>query len=190
MKFGLIPCNIGVSDVGTMLHMATTAEKVGLESIWTFEHAIVPMNYESRYPYSGDGKMPVTPETNFVDPLIALATIAANTTTLRLGTGVNILPQVNPLMLAKQAASLDFVSGGRFMLGIGIGWLEEEFDALGVPFARRGARFADYVEAMRKVWSTVVEGAYQPWPNRATRRMACLLDPPITSGSGFWTGSG
>lgn len=168
MKFGLIPCNIGVSDVGTMLRMATTAEQIGLESIWTFEHAIVPMNYKSRYPYSGDGKMPVTPETNFVDPLIALTTIAAHTKTLRLGTGVNILPQVNPLMLAKQAASLDFVSGGRFMLGIGIGWLEEEFDALGVPFARRGARFADYVEAMRKVWSGDVvehESEFLQWKN-------------------------
>lgn len=153
MKIGLIPCNVGVTDVDMMVHMAKTAEKVGLESVWTFEHAIVPVEYESAYPYSADGKMGATPETNFVDPLIALAAVAAHTETLRLGTGVNILPQANPLMLAKQAASLDFVSKGRFMLGIGIGWLKEEFEALGVPFERRGARFADYVEAMRKVWS-------------------------------------
>ena len=72
---------------------------------------------------------------------------------MRLGTGVNILSQTNPLYLAKQAASLDFVSNGRFMLGLGIGWLREEFDALGVPFERRGARFDDYVVAMRKAWS-------------------------------------
>ena len=153
MKIGLIPCNVGVTSIDMMVHMAKTAEAVGLESLWTFEHAIVPIDYQSPYPYSADGKMGATPETNFVDPLIALAALAAHTTTLRLGTGVNILPQVNPLMLAKQAASLDFVSQGRLLLGLGIGWLKEEFEALGVPFERRGARFADYVEAMRKVWS-------------------------------------
>ncbi len=168
MKFGLIPCNVGVPHVDAMISMAQTAEEIGLESLWTFEHAIVPVDYASRYPYSGDGKMPVQPETNFIDPLIALTAVAAHTQTLRLGTGVNILPQVNPLMLAKQAASLDFVSKGRFMLGIGIGWLEEEFRALGVPFERRGARFADYVEAMRKVWSGEVvehESAFLHWTN-------------------------
>ena len=89
----------------------------------------------------------------FVDPLIALTAIAVNTKTLLLGTGVNIVSQANPMYLAKQAASLDFVSGGRFMLGAGIGWLKEEFDAMGVPFERRGARFDDYIVAMKKVWS-------------------------------------
>jgi probable F420-dependent oxidoreductase len=97
--------------------------------------------------------MGAPPETNLVDPLIALAAIAGATTKVRLATGVNILSQANPLYVAKQAASLDFVSNGRFMLGVGIGWLREEFDALGVSFERRGARFDDYVTAMRKVWS-------------------------------------
>ncbi len=97
--------------------------------------------------------MGVPPEANFIDPLVALTAIACNTKKLRLGTGVNILSQTNPLLLAKQAASLDLVSGGRFMLGVGIGWLKEEFRAMGVPFERRGARFDDYVEAMKKVWS-------------------------------------
>jgi probable F420-dependent oxidoreductase len=97
--------------------------------------------------------MGVTPDTNFVDPLVALSTIAQATKRVRLGTGVNILPQTNPLLLAKQAASLDFVSGGRFMLGVGIGWLKEVFAAMGTPFEKRGARFDDYVAAMRKVWS-------------------------------------
>ena len=93
------------------------------------------------------------PDNPFLDPLIALTAVAAQTKTLRLGTGVNILSQANPLLLAKQAASLDVLSGGRFMLGAGIGWLKEEFDAMGVPFERRGARYDDYVTAMRKVWS-------------------------------------
>jgi len=153
MKIGLIPVNVGVQSAEKMIELARTAEEVGIESLWTFEHAIVPLDYASKYPYSADGKMGTTPETNFVDPLVALTAIAAETERIRLGTGVNILPQTNPLYLAKQAASLDFVSGGRFMLGVGIGWLQEEFAALGVPFERRGARFDDYVEAMRKIWS-------------------------------------
>lgn len=153
MKVGLIPVNIGVKNVDRMVGLAVHAEKVGFESVWTFEHVMVPVDYASKYPYSADGKMGATPETNFVDPLIALSAIAARTERVRLGTGVNILPQTNPLYLAKQAASLDFVSNGRFMLGLGVGWLEEEFAALGVPFERRGARADDYLLAMRKVWS-------------------------------------
>jgi len=136
-----------------MVELAELAEARGIESLWTFEHVIVPIDYASRYPYSPNGKMGVTPETNFVDPLIALGAIAARTERIRLATGVNILSQTNPLYLAKQAASLDFVSGGRFMLGVGIGWLKEEFAALGTPFERRGARFDDAIQAMRKVWS-------------------------------------
>ena len=168
MKIGLIPCNVGVQSLDQLVHIARTSEEAGLESVWTFEHSIVPVEYESAYPYSPNGKMGAEPETNFIDPLIALTTVAAHTKTLRLGTGVNILPQVNPLMLAKQVASLDLVSQGRMMLGIGIGWLKEEFEALGVPFARRGARFADYVEGMRKVWSgeTVEhESDFLQWTN-------------------------
>ena len=153
MKLGIIPINIGMQSLDEVVQLAQLAESLGYESVWTFEHVIVPVDYESKYPYDASGKMGAAPETNFIDPLIALAAVAASTKTIRLGTGVNILSQANPLYLAKQAASLDFVSGGRFMLGIGIGWLKEEFDALGVPFARRGARFDDYVEAMRKVWS-------------------------------------
>ncbi len=153
MKIGLIPANIGSPNGEMMIGLARLAEEVGFESIWTFEHVIIPVDYESKYPYSADGKMGVDPEANFVDPLIALSAIAAATKTIRLGTGVNILSQANPLYVAKQAASLDFVSGGRFELGLGIGWLREEFRACGTPFERRGARFDDYLRAMRKVWS-------------------------------------
>ena len=153
MNIGIIPINIGIEDPDKMIEVAQHAESLGVESVWTFEHVIVPMDYASKYPYASSGKMPATPETAFVDPLIALSAVAAATNHLRLGTGVNILPQTNPLYLAKQAASLDFISNGRFMLGVGIGWLREEFDALGVPFAGRGARFDDYLAAMKKVWS-------------------------------------
>tara|TARA_R110002049_G_scaffold56036_5_gene154872 strand:- start:1877 stop:2737 length:861 start_codon:yes stop_codon:yes gene_type:complete len=153
MKFGLVPVNVGVKSIEQTIGLAQLAESVGFESVWTFEHVMVPEDYASKYPYNADGKMGAKPETNFVDPLIALTAVAANTRTLKLGTGVNIVSQSNPLLLAKQAASLDFVSGGRFMLGAGIGWLREEFVAMGVPFERRGARFDDYMVAMKKVWS-------------------------------------
>lgn len=153
MKIGIIPVNVGYTSAEQLVAVAQAAEAAGFESAWTFEHVVVPAEYDSRYPYSGSGKMGVAPEVNFIDPLIALATLAAHTTRLRLGTGVNILPQSNPLLLAKQAASLDMVSGGRFMLGVGIGWLAEEFRAMGVPFEHRGARFDDYISAMKKVWS-------------------------------------
>lgn len=152
MKFGLIPVNIGTTP-DQMIGIAKHAESAGIESVWTFEHVIVPLDYQSKYPYNASGKMGADPETSFLDPLVALSAVAANTSRLRLGTGVNILSQVNPLLMAKQVASLDVISNGRFMLGVGIGWLREEFEAMGTPFERRGARFDDYVSAMRKIWS-------------------------------------
>ena len=154
MKIGIVPINLGGPDAAeAMIPVAQHAESAGIESVWTFEHAMVPVDYESKYPYDKSGKMPIAPETWFIDPLISLAHVAAATKTLKLGTGVNILPQANPLMLAKQAASVDVLSRGRLLLGLGIGWLEEEYDAMGVPFPRRGARFRDYILAMKKVWS-------------------------------------
>jgi probable F420-dependent oxidoreductase len=153
MKFALVPINIGMQSLDQVVGLARLAESLGFESVWTFEHVMVPVEYQSKYPYSKDGKMGGGSDMSFLDPLITLTAIAASTKTLRLGTGVNILSQANPLLLAKQAASLDVLSNGRFMLGAGIGWLKEEFDAMGVPFERRGARYDDYVVAMRKVWS-------------------------------------
>ena len=168
MIIGIIPINIGVQTGEQIVQVAQLAEGLGYESVWTFEHVIVPVDYESKYPYNDSGKMGAPPETNFVDPLIALTAVAASTSTIRLATGVNILSQVNPIYIAKQAASLDFMSNGRFMLGVGIGWLKEEFEALGVPFERRGARFDDYVEGMRKIWSGEVvehQSDFISWTN-------------------------
>jgi probable F420-dependent oxidoreductase len=133
--------------------MAQLFEELGFESMWTFEHVIVPEAYDSRYPYSPSGKLAMGADDHFVDPLIALSFVAAATTKIRLGTGVNILTQTNPLYLAKQVSSIDHLSGGRMMLGIGVGWLKEEFHALGVPFDRRGARADEYLDAMRQAWS-------------------------------------
>jgi probable F420-dependent oxidoreductase len=153
MKFGLIPINIGAEKSDDVIRLAQKAEEVGFESVWTFEHTIIPVDYQSKYPYSDDGKMAGDSKAPIIDPLITLAAIAASTTKLRLATGVNILTQTNPIYMAKQAASLDFMSDGRFMLGVGIGWLREEYVAIGAPFERRGARHDDYVEAIRKMWT-------------------------------------
>jgi probable F420-dependent oxidoreductase len=153
MKIGIIPINVGIDDPSVITRLAKHAESVGLESVWTFEHVIVPVDYQSPYPYHSSGKMGATAETNFADPLITLSHVAASTTTLKLGTGVNIVPQTNPVLLAKQIATLDWLSGGRFIFGAGVGWLREEFAAMGVPFVRRGARFDDALAAMKKIWS-------------------------------------
>jgi probable F420-dependent oxidoreductase len=154
MDVGVVPVNAGAFlGHGELVRMAQLLESLGYESMWTFEHVIVPENYESTYPYSPSGKLAVKPDAEFVDPLIALSFVAAATERLRLGTGVNILSQTNPLYLAKQASSIDHLSGGRLMLGVGVGWMREEFHALGVPFERRGARADEYLDAMRQAWS-------------------------------------
>jgi probable F420-dependent oxidoreductase len=154
MKFGIAFANTGpfASPAGASA-MAEAAEQSGFESVWTVEHVVVPRDYSSAYPYSRDGKMPGGGEFDIPDPLIWLSWLAARTTTLKLATGILILPQRNPVVLAKEVATLDALSGGRMLLGIGIGWLEEEFDILGVPFADRARRTEEYVEAMRALWS-------------------------------------
>lgn len=155
MKFGLAFANTGpfvAPDAAAALGRA--AEDSGLDSLWTVEHVIVPKDYESAYPYSQDGKMPGGHESPIPDPLIWLTWIGAATREIKLATGIVILPQRNPAVLAKEVATLDVLTKGRLILGIGVGWLEEEFDALGVPFERRGARTDEYMAAMRALWAS------------------------------------
>lgn len=154
MKFGLMFANTGpFATAQGVVDVATTAERVGFESVWTVEHVIWPEAYSSQYPYSPTGKMPGDSSSPIPDPLIWLSFAAAHTTTIRLATGILIVPQRNPLVLAKTVASLDLLSDGRLDLGIGVGWLEEEFDALKVPFADRGRRTDDYIAAMQALWA-------------------------------------
>ncbi len=153
MKFGLaFAASIGI-DGHDALEVCRRAEAVGFESVWGGEHVILPSRIESRYPYTADGKIPAEPDTPIPDPLIWLAFAAAAAPTVRLGTCILIVPQRNPLVLAKEIATLDRLSGGRVELGIGVGWLREEFEALGVPWEHRGARNDEYVEAMRALWA-------------------------------------
>ena len=153
MKVGIAFANIlnfGTPDGS--IQFAQAAEKAGVESLWTVEHVIYPSSYDSQYPYDPSGQMAMAPDTDLTDPLIWLTWLAANTSSIRLGTGIIILPERNPLVLAKQVGTLDSFSGGRVELGIGVGWLKEEFEALGVPWERRGARTDEYVAVMRELW--------------------------------------
>ncbi len=135
MKFGLVFANAGPSaNPEHAAGLARLAEENGFESLWTVEHVVVPAAYESQYPYSPTGKMPGNEDNPIPDPLIWLTWVAAATRTLKLATGILILPQRNPVILAKECATIDVLSGGRLTLGVGIGWLAEEFEAIGVPF--------------------------------------------------------
>jgi probable F420-dependent oxidoreductase len=154
MKFGIIFANAGpLGEPELTTGLAQLAEEHGFESLWTVEHTVVPAGYESAYPYSEDGKMPGGDHVSITDPLIWMTWVAAVTSRLRVATGILILPQRNPITLAKELATLDVLSGGRVDLGIGVGWLQEEFEALGVPFESRGARTDEYVAALRALWT-------------------------------------
>jgi len=133
--------------------LARAAEAAGVESLWTVEHVVIPQSYASRYPYSSSGRMAGDERASIPDPLVWLAYVAALTQRIRLATGVLILPERNPVILAKELATLDVLSGGRVICGVGIGWLEEEFAAIGVPFADRAARAVEAIHALRALWS-------------------------------------
>jgi probable F420-dependent oxidoreductase len=187
MKFGIRYCNTGrYVDPAQAVELVQAAEAAGFESAWTVEHTILPRNYDSPYPYTQDGKLPgVREDTALPDPQIWLAYVAARTTRINLATGILILPQHNPVICAKQVATLDHMSGGRVILGIGVGWLKEEFDALGVPFEERGARTDDYIRALRTLWSEDVatyQGKYVSFHEVYMRPKPVRREVPIIIG--------
>jgi probable F420-dependent oxidoreductase len=163
-----------------LAHLAKAAEGAGIESIWTTEHVLVPVGYESEYPYDPSGKMAQEDSAPHPDPLLPLAYAAAVTSTLKLATGVMILPQRHPAYVAKEVATLDVLSEGRVILGIGIGWLREEFEALGIPFEERAGRTREAVAAIRSLWAEGDEpfdGKYYKW-----RRVQSNPKPVQTGG--------
>lgn len=146
MKIGLYGINVGpCAEPATAARIARLAEDAGLESLWTAEHVVLP---DPQAPPS-----PLPPQAKLLDPAVSLAFVAAHTRRVRLATGIVILPQRNPVVLAKEMASVDVVSGGRLELGIGAGYLEPEFAAIGAPFADRGARTDEYLDAMVALWT-------------------------------------
>ena len=185
MKLGLMFANVGagVSPEGAAA-IARHAEQAGFESLWTVEHCVVPAGYESKYPYSSSGKMAGGEDAPIPDPLVWLGFVAAHTERIKLATGMLILPQRSPLITAKELATLDVLSHGRVLLGVGIGWLREEFEAIGVPFEGRGRRAVEYIEALRVLWKddqpsyqgeTVRFHDARLWPKPLNRRIPIVL---------------
>ena len=140
----------------TLAVAAPTAERTGFHSLWFAEHVALFDTHVSRYPYSEDGRFPLSGDVGLLEPFAAVAFAAALTSRIRLGTGVCLVPQRPPLYTAKQVADVDVLSLGRFDFGVGIGWLREEFEALGVPFDDRAQRCREYLAAMRTLWTDPV----------------------------------
>lgn len=161
MKFGVLPpYRSGVAaDPDWMVWFATTVESLGFESIYVVEHVVVPVGHAERYPYSSSGRMPLPDDCPIPDPIDLLAFLAGVTQRLVLGTGIVVLPEHHPVQMAKRAATVDVLSGGRLLLGVGVGWMQEEIEAVGVDFATRGRRTDETIEAMRALW-TQSEAAY------------------------------
>lgn len=154
MRYGIVFANTGrLATAEGAQALAEACDACGVESVWTVEHVVVPADYRSEYPYSSSGRMPGSEDSPIPDPLVWLTWVGAHSGEVRLGTGVLILPQRNPAILAKEVATLDQLSGGRVLLGVGVGWLREEFEALGVPFDDRAAMTDEYVDALRALWA-------------------------------------
>lgn len=162
-----VPFVSGYATPAFVLQAAQAAEEAGFHSIWAPEHVVLFSEYASRYPYTEDGRLRIGPEGGVLEPLNLLSFIAGATKRIRLGTGICLVPQRNPVYTAKEVATVDHLSGGRVDFGVGIGWLAEEFEALGVPWERRGARTRDYLEVMKRLWCDPVssyEGEFYKLP--------------------------
>jgi probable F420-dependent oxidoreductase len=154
VKFDLwMPTASPMTTNGLLDVVAEGAEERGIGTIWVGEHVVLFTEYQSRYPYADDGRIPAPPGSGLLDPMVTLTYLAARTETVRLGTAMLLLPQRNPVYVAKEVATLDWLSGGRVDLGIGVGWLKEEFDALNTPWAQRGKRTDEYLEVLHTLWT-------------------------------------
>src|SRR5205823_13648416 len=154
MEFGLHLPNAGPFANGPdILRVARTAEELGFHSVWLFDHLFTPTNLESKYPYSPDGSYAMLPEFPFYDPVSVMATLAGSTERIKFGTRVLIATYRHPVVLAKELATTDAIAGGRMILGVGAGWMAEEFDAVDVPIEERFARLDEHVALMRNVWA-------------------------------------
>ncbi len=188
MQTGFMAVGIGLMAEGEAISLtAQLAEEAGFHSIWAPEHIVLLDQYASKYPYSPDGKLP-TPnmQVDILDPFETLTFVAAQTKRLRIGTGICLVPERHPLTTAKEVATLDKLSGGRFDFGVGVGWLEEEFTALEIPWARRGARTREYLHVMKKLWTeeeTAFEGEFCRFPSvRSYPKPVQKPHPPIIFG--------
>jgi probable F420-dependent oxidoreductase len=172
MEVGIVLPGSSRTPPELIIEAAKAVEERGFHSVWAPEHVVFFEQYESRYPYAEDGKLRGF-DGGMIEPWTLLSFIASHTNKVRLGSSVCLIPQRNPVYTAKQIADLDFLSGGRVDVGVGVGWLREEFDALQVPFERRGARARDYLKVMQALWTqetSSYEGEFYTLP-------PCTQDP-------------
>ena len=154
MEVGVTIPNAGPkASVENVVTTARWAEELGYHSLWLSDHVVLAKQVDSYYPYRTHGRWDSPPDTKWLDPLLTLAWVGAAAPSLKLGTSVLVLPIRNPILLAKQIGSLDFLSGGRVILGAGTGWMEEEFNIIGESFKNRGRRVVEMVELMRQFWT-------------------------------------
>lgn len=151
MRIGMNTIGAG-TDPDSIRVIAENAERLGFGTLWGGEHIVFVQTFTSKYPYTENGALPGPVDSPLLSPYLALTYAAAFTNRIRLATGITIIPEYNPLILAKEVMSLDRLSRGRFMLGVGIGWLEEELQALGISWERRAARTNEYIAAMKALW--------------------------------------
>ncbi len=174
MKVGaFVPIGTLNANPDFLRTLGTALEERGFESVWVAEHIVLFDDYASHYPYADDGRFPGGGDTGLLEPLTALSYLAAVTDNVRLGTGICLVPQRNPVYTAKQVADVDVLSGGRVDFGVGVGWLREEFEALAMPFEHRGPRTREHLEVMKELWTKETasfKGEYYELP-------ACRLYP-------------
>src|SRR3989441_10210183 len=152
MKFGCpLPVYGPAATRATILGFARRMESLGFDSLWASDHVVIPWKIRSRYPYTPTGDFPLSPETPFLEPLTTLAVVAGATEHIALGTTVLVLAHRHPVLLAKMLATLDQLSGGRVIVGAGVGWMKEEIELFGVDYQRRGAWSGEAVRAVRAV---------------------------------------
>ncbi len=154
MKLGVFLPQVGpLAEAAGLRDLAQMIEALGFDSAWVNDHVVIPWQQSRPYVRSRDGRFPVAPETPFLEAVTVLGYLVGVTRRLRLGTGVLVVPWRNPVLTAKQLATLDVLSGGRLIVGVGAGWWPEEFAALATPFADRGRRTDEYLEVIRRCWT-------------------------------------
>src|SRR5262245_44678677 len=188
MKFGIhYSLGVGIHPTGDdYLRIAQHAEALGYRSVWLGDHIVIPEQIAAPYPYTTDGAVGFARNTPWPDPFVLLAAIGVATQTILLGTSVVIVPYRKPLQVAKPVATVDLVSHGRYQFGVGIGWLKEEFDALGELFRERAARTREYLHVMKALWSgetATFQGQYFSFPTLHSNPLPVQKPhPPIIFG--------
>lgn len=183
LQFGVVLTGFGpMADPDKLRRLARKADQLGFQSLWLYDHVAFPAKIPETY-----GKIEFTPETPFLDPIATLSFLAAETKQIRLGTGILLAALRHPLLVAKSVATLDGLSGGRAILGVGLGWVAEEFGALGVPFRQRAGRLRETVEILRGIWAAgrlAYAGRYYSFPEMTSYPMPVQAGgPPIWFGA-------